>query len=151
LAEQQAVDGIREQGFWTYLPLIAATRRDRYVEIPLFPGYGFAAFDRDADPWGAINYTRGVMGLISSAGKPTACPPGAVEALMAGEGARRSQTPCAGILRPLEAVSVVAGPFRGHPGQVVAVNGARAVVTLMAFGGLINVHVAVADLRAGGE
>jgi transcription antitermination factor NusG len=48
-------------------------------------------------------------------------------------------------------VSVTAGPFRGHAGQVVGVNGDRAVVALLVFGRLQNLHFAVDDLVSAGE
>jgi transcription antitermination factor NusG len=156
--EPAAVTHIAEQGFRAYCPLVATTRWNRHahrerltVLVPLFPSYAFTAFDRDADPWAPIKHTPGVLGIITTDTQPVPCPVGAVEALQAGEERRRSPTPPSALLRALDAVSVAAGPFRGHTGQIVGINRDRAVVTLMLFGRLQDVHVAVADLAPAGK
>jgi transcription antitermination factor NusG len=157
--EPVAVAGIAEQNFPTFLPLVATTRWNRHahrqrvtVLEPLFKTYGFAAFDRDQDPWPVIQRTRGVLSLILDGMKPAPVQEGAVEALQAGEALRRCHpTGDAATLAPGSAVAVRCGPFSGHRGQLVAAHRDRAVVTLLLFGRLQDVHVAVADLVSAGE
>jgi transcriptional antiterminator RfaH len=150
-AEAWADANITDAGYVSFLPMIAAATRNRrgQREIgnrPLFAGYLFVQLDLATDPWIAITHLPGVRGFIANALRPAQCPVGAVEALVAGDAQRRTQTPCAGLLRAMDACSVTAGPFCGHTGQVVGVNGDRAVVAVMLFGRLQNLHFDTADL-----
>jgi transcriptional antiterminator RfaH len=147
---------LANQHFEAWFPTIAVRRRDPrgrwdVVPRPLFgPSYIFVRFNPAADPWGVILSTYGVRSIIMfELGIPAPCQEGAVEALQAGEEARRLLTHQPDeTLRALSSCQVVAGPFRGHRGQVVAVNGGRVVVTLMIFGRLQDVHVAASCLEA---
>jgi transcriptional antiterminator RfaH len=155
-SEAWADANVTEAGYVSFLPTIAVTRTQRGQRVtrttPLFVGYLFVALDLAIDPWIPVTHLPGVRGFLHDGTlKPVPCPAGAVEALQAGEERRRSPTPPSALLRPLDAVSVAHGPFRRHTGQIVGINRDRAVVTLMLFGRLQDVHVAVADLVSAGE
>jgi len=90
---------MRRQGFIPFFPrlLIRKTRKITTTEL-MFKGYGFVNFDVDRDPWGSINGTRGVVGLLPRhLLRPTPMPEGFVEGLLAND-----PTPEDGFLDVLE-------------------------------------------------
>lgn len=76
-----AIANLRLQKFRTFFPRIAQPvsrqRRGRNaMELaPLFPGYVFVSFDRDAHRWQSINGTFGIRGLIGGEARGPACVP----------------------------------------------------------------------------
>jgi transcriptional antiterminator RfaH len=77
---------IAEQGFTAFLPVIerrrSIGRRAALCLDPLFPGYLFAAFDRDDSQWRALHHMRGVSRVLcGSADVPSPVPAGFVERL----------------------------------------------------------------------
>src|SRR4029077_8748265 len=151
-AERRAVSNLRDQGYETYLPLITVRRRDNAirsllhrVEVPLFPGYAFVKFDAARDPWRPIQNTPGVYSLLrcQGTGFPDPVSNGAVEALRAGEEARRPLTPPGAAWAAGAACKVAYGPLQGHDAVVLAVNGPKAVIALLLLGSLREVTVPV--------
>lgn len=119
--EQRARAQLNNQGYHTYLPLIAKSlrhaRKILNVKAPLFPGYLFVSLDVTQQQWRPINSTYGVMGLIMAGERPRPVPPDVVEAL---NGLTRDNgliefTPR---LEVGARVQVVAGPFVGMIGEL---------------------------------
>lgn len=84
--EALAQDQLFRQGFETFVPRFRKRRgvRAKVELVPLFPGYIFVSFDRNAQAWHPINSTIGVRRLIgSSAGGPLPVPLSAIELLQA--------------------------------------------------------------------
>jgi len=158
-AERRATYNLSQQGYETYLPLVTVRRRDaairsllHRVEVPLFAGYVFVRFDALRDPWRPITNTPGVYALLrsSSTGIPEPVRAGAVEALQAGNEARRSIPPPGALWAPGAVLEVSGGIFRGHRVALVRVEKDRAAVLLMMLGVLRQVdidlcHLAEAD------
>jgi transcription antitermination factor NusG len=156
-SETWADANVTDRGYTTFLPMLAVRCRNRRGVLtdslkPLFSGYLFVLLDLAADPWIPITHLPGVRRFIADgASRPTPCHPGAVEALQAGEASRRTFTPPSASLRRHDACQAVSGPWRGFPGTVVAISGSRAVVSVMLFGRLQDVHMPVASLVPAGE
>ena len=58
-------------GFATYCPMLTPRQKPRrgrrlIKKTPLLPGYLFAAFDRQADDWGMIEHTDGVIEILKN-------------------------------------------------------------------------------------
>ncbi len=86
--EQDAALELRKQGFDAFAPQFLQRREVRrqviYRPRPLFPGYGFVAFDANIHRWRSINGTRGVIRLLVADGEyPVAVPQGEMENLRA--------------------------------------------------------------------
>jgi transcriptional antiterminator RfaH len=152
-AERRATYNLAQQGYETYLPLVTVRRRDNAirslmhrVEVPLFAGYVFVRFDAARDPWRPITNTPGVYALLrsSSTGIPEPVRAGAVEALQAGNEARRSIPPPGASWAPGAACSPGKGhPLAGHPAVIVSVGQNMALIAVMMFGELREVTVDV--------
>lgn len=152
-AERWADANLRRQGYATYLPLCLVKRRDRAiktlwhsVEVPLFGGYLFVWLSR-ADPWFPIRVTPGVRSLAVAGQRLQFARSGDVEALQAGEDARRVLVSGAVSWRPGEACRVAGGAFAGCEAVVAELRGSRAVVGLIAAGALSRVVLAVEQLE----
>ena len=83
--EKRAQENLVNQGFETFLPLIALEKLkqgsiERVIE-PLFSRYIFVKLDPHTSPWGSIRSTLGVSRLLTLGGLPAAVPPGLVEGL----------------------------------------------------------------------
>lgn len=144
-AERWAVANLERRGYRCYLPMHALTVRDRVVrsmrrtvERPLFPGYCFVFV---SGPWTPIRYCPGVAKLLMTAGKPNVVRAGVLEALQAGEAARRYVTPPEGLWRPGAACRLVLGPFQGQDAVVVAVGKRQVLVAFPVLGALREVRV----------
>jgi transcription antitermination factor NusG len=74
-----------------------------------------------------------------------------VSLLQAGEASRRTFTPPSASLRRHDACQVSDGPWKGHPATVVAISGNRAVVSVMVFGRLQDVHMPLDSLAPAQE
>ena len=150
-AERWAQSNLSRRGYQTYLPMCAVRRRDRVipslwhtVETPLFGNYLFIRFDPEHDPWTPIRYSPGVLRLVVSGhAGPERVPHGIVEALQAGDDARRSIAPLHASWPPGTACSVSVGPFRGHDAVVIGTRDGRTLVGVMCFGAMREVSVSV--------
>lgn len=148
--EQRADAQLSNQGYQSYLPLIAKSvrhaRKILNVKAPLFPGYLFVSLDITQQQWRPINSTYGVMGLIMGGESPRAVPHGVVEAL---EGLTQDNgliefTPA---LQLGSRVHVVAGPFVGMIGELARHDGkGRIEVLLEIMGQQVRVRSEARDL-----
>lgn len=84
--ERTAAFHLANQGFATFLPLRAKTRRHARridtVRVPLFPGYLFVCLDLNRDRWRSIGGTIGVVRLVAHGERPSPAPHGVVESLI---------------------------------------------------------------------
>jgi transcriptional antiterminator RfaH len=150
--EYQALQGLVEQHWDCYLPLCVKRgnkRPDRIV--PLFSRYLFVQMDPARDPWGSIQHTAGVGGLIRHApDRPTPIPAGVVEHLLARTSSRSvvddpGDTPRADI--PLGSpVELLQGPMAGLRGIVTLSGPARCRVLLSLFAATVPLNVPTANL-----
>ena len=153
LAEYRALQALVAQHWSCYLPLTLERgnkRPDRIV--PLFARYMFVQLDPDHDPWGSIQHTSGVGGLIRHApNKPTPVPHGVVEHLIARTSQRSvvDDPVCAPRQDiPLGAsVEVVGGAFDGLAGVVALSGPERCRVLLSLFAATVPISVPTASLR----
>jgi len=147
-AERWAQTNLARRGYLTYLPLLAVQRRDRAthrmmhtVHIPLFPGYLFMQL-ATSDPWTPIRYAPGVANLLMAAGRPEQVRPGLVEALQAGDSARRSIAPPAATWTPGAPCKLADGRFNGCEAVVIhAAPIGNIRVALLMFGALREIDV----------
>lgn len=120
--EAKAQRHLERQGFASFCPrfhkLRRHARRVDHVLMPVFPGYLFVRFDRQRDPWHAINGTLGVKRLVGVQNcRPQSMPEPAMEALIS----RCSGDVISGLfstLEPGQLVRMVAGPFANLLAQV---------------------------------
>jgi len=72
--ELYSVSELNKQNFNTYMPsIMKIVRHSRYIKKvlkPFFPRYIFVNLHLDNQEWRKINYTRGVVKLITSNEKP---------------------------------------------------------------------------------
>jgi transcription antitermination factor NusG len=112
----------------------------RKVEVPLFVGYLFTEMDAGS-PWTPIRYSRGVLRVLMSNGKPGHVDAGLLDAVRAGEAARRTVTAPNASYAAGEAVSLRTGPLADHHGVIVRTTASHAVVALMLLGRLVEASV----------
>ena len=152
--ERTCAQEIGRLGFATFLPLVLEARRavparmlsraqraqpPRLVpaRVLAFPGYAFAAFDPETDPWGGIQRVPGVKRLLSDgAGRPRALPDGTVARMQAEMAERLSLATLAPLLdlSPGSRVRVTGGPFADHHGVCLWSDAQRVRVLLELFG-----------------
>jgi len=151
--EYQALQGLVEQRWDCYLPLCierpGGHKADRIV--PLFSRYLFVQMDPARDPWGSIQHSFGVGGLVKHApDRPTPVPPGVVEHLLSRTSSRSvvddpGDAPRSDI--PLGAsVEVREGPMAGLQGIVTKSGPDRVRVLLRLFAGTVPVSLPVSSL-----
>ena len=72
--ELYSANELRKQGFKIYIPtFLKLVRHSRYIKNvlkPFFPRYIFINLNLETEGWRKINYTRGVVKLISANEKP---------------------------------------------------------------------------------
>jgi transcription antitermination factor NusG len=154
-AEIWARDNLRQRGYQPYLPMMTAKRRDpvirsltHTVQRPLFARYLFVRFPGN---WTPIRYCPGVYRIVSAAGKPNMASEAAISAVQAAEALAATPRPGKALWASGDAVSLVAGPFQGHPAVVLSVGSDMALVSLLMFGALREVAVGVDCLKARDE
>lgn len=156
-AERRATQHLTEQGYETYLPLVAVKRRDPVVrsmlhdvQEPLFSRYAFVRFDPSCDPWQPIISTLGVRNLLRRAdGIPEPCRQGAVEAVRAAEALAATQPPVGSHWAPGAPCSLPRGyAFGGLPAVVLEVTDDTARICIMFLGQLRTVSVDAKCLMA---
>ena len=146
-AEMRAHACLHLRGWKPYLPLITIrTPKREYRTQALYPGYLFVSLDLSR-PWHPVTACPGVFSLLSIEGMPTPCPYGVVEALRAGEEARRT-TPTDPPARwaPGAVCAPAEGMLAGHRGVILRVTRSHAVVALVILGGLREVTIPLDSL-----
>ena len=135
--EAYAVLKLREQGYETYVPMLASwTRRDSQwcnKQSVMFPRYVFVRPDRPGQGVGPVRSTPGVSTLVKF-GPVLAClPPEKLAALQALLAARAAALP----RQPLQAGQEVVfanGPLKGLGGIVSSVAAERVTVLMTLLG-----------------
>jgi transcription antitermination factor NusG len=117
--ERIAAEHLKQQGFEVYLPVVTRTirhaRQFRTVQSSLFAGYLFVAVTPENMAWRSINGTRGVLGLVMSAGQPARLPHGLVEELRV----RFSESGNGySSIRVGDSVKLIVGPFSEMVGRL---------------------------------
>jgi transcriptional antiterminator RfaH len=134
--EEQAAQGLREQGYAVYLPRLRQRRRVRgrlgEVVQPLFPRYLFVAPGRPEQSVAPVDSTPGVQKLVRFGAVYLPVEAGVIEALKAREdretGCHRLGAPQ---LAPGTRVRIETGPFAGFEGIFEAKAGDDRVVILL--------------------
>jgi transcription antitermination factor NusG len=154
-AETWAASNLTTAGYRVWFPTSVVQRRDRAtptirhaVTVPLFPRYGFIAFDHRDTSWSPIRDTPGVVDLVRCGSLPAYTNAAAVERLQGLLAQTATQQPETGQWASGDAVAPSTGPFTGHPAVVISVTGQRAIVAMLLFGELRQVSVDVNSLVA---
>ena len=159
-AETWAASNLTTAGYRVWFPTSVVQRRDRAtptirhaVTVPLFPRYGFIAFDHRDTSWSPIRDTPGVVDLVRCGSLPAYTTDTHVAALRSALDA--SHAAAASIDAPdarRRVGAIVApgngSPFAGHPAVVISVTGQRAIIAMLLFGELRQVSVDVNSLVA---
>ena len=74
--EKKANENLKNQGFKTFLPLIAPTNKDSKNKslVPVFPRYLFAQINLESDNWSSIKSSYGVSHIVMFSEKFTNIP-----------------------------------------------------------------------------
>ena len=158
-AETWAASNLTTAGYRVWFPTTVVQRRDRAtptlrhaVTVPLFPRYGFIAFDHRDTSWSPIRNTPGVVDLVRSGSLPAYTTDIHVVALRSAlDAAKASDAPIDqpdATRRVGAVVAPASGPFAQHQGVVLEIRGNRAVLAMMLFGELRQVSVDVNSLVA---
>jgi transcription antitermination factor NusG len=115
------------------------------VEKPLFPGYLFVGWQQP-ESWSPIKAAPGVKSLVGTNGKPGMVRQGTVEALQAGDDARRTPTPPGALWAAGDPCQPSHGPFRGLPAAVMGMDGEIATIAVMMLGQLRRIQIPVEHL-----
>jgi transcription antitermination factor NusG len=152
-AELWAEANLRRSGYTTFLPTHLVRQRDRALPSllhcvirPLFPRYLFLLFDHHAASWSPIRATPGVADLIRSGSDVHYAPEAAINALQAGEAARRCQTAETARWAPGVPCSLAVGPWAGVDAVVTSVGKEMALIAMLVFGHLREVSVQLEHL-----
>lgn len=146
-AERWAQTNLRQNGYRTFLPLIAARRRDRAipslfhrVQVPAYPGYLFV-WHSSADPRRPIRETPGVRDVVRCGSVTQWCPDGTVEALQSALQADATLSAPSPLWKPGAACSIASGAFYGLPAVVTSITDQTATIAIMMLGQLRQVTV----------
>lgn len=159
-AETWAKTNLELVGYRVWFPTRTVRQRDPViptkvepVERPLFPRYGFIAFDHRDTSWSPIRDTPGVVDLVRCGSLPAYTSDTVVRVLRSALDA--SQAAAASIdtqdARRRVGAAVAPGnrsPFAGHPAVIISVTGNRAVIAIVMFGQVRHVSVDVNSLVA---
>ena len=122
------------QGFETFLPRIAATRRHarktEHVRAAMFPRYLFVRLNPERDKWRSVNGTIGMAYLLTANDAPCPIPIGFVESLKrrVGEDGLIALTPSFALG---DKVRIASGPFADRLGEIVRLDTPRRVEILL--------------------
>jgi transcription antitermination factor NusG len=151
-AEAWAETNLRQRGYQPFLPRYAARVRDRVlptlwhsVARPLFPGYIFVPHQTDT-AWRPIRYCPGIRANLIGGNGIQYANAADVEGLMAGEAFRRQIPQLGASWAPGAVCRLSGGVLAGHNAVVTEVREDFADVTLLLFGGLRTVRVALTNL-----
>jgi transcriptional antiterminator NusG len=100
----------------TYTKVSNWSDRKKKIEWPLFPGYCFARFEKDA--LSRVLRSEGVVTVLSNAGIPIPIPGYEIEALQTIVASGLDYDPCAQLV-PGDRVRVTTGPLEGVVGRLV--------------------------------
>ena len=143
--EGTAQGHLDRQGFETFFPRIATTRRHarrvENVRAPLFPRYGFVRLDLGRDRWRSVGGTIGVAGFVTVADRPQPVPHGVVETLLASRD-ESGLTVFGHGLKAGDQVRLLSGPFCGALGVLERLDDKGRVELLMSFmNGIVRLKV----------
>ena len=81
--EKKANDNLRNQGFKTFLPLIAPTNKSNELKslVPIFPRYLFAQIDLETDNWTSIKSSYGVSHIVMFSEEFTVIPDDIIQSI----------------------------------------------------------------------
>jgi len=81
--EKKASDNLQNQGFETFLPLIAPTNRNTEFTslVPVFPRYIFARINMSLDNWASIKSSYGVSNIVMFSDEFTPIPDEIIQAI----------------------------------------------------------------------
>jgi transcriptional antiterminator RfaH len=154
-AETWAASNLTTAGYRVWFPTTVVQRRDRAtptirhaVVVPLFPRYGFIAFDHRDTSWSPIRDAPGVVDLVRCGSLPAYTNATVVERLQAVQALAATPQPETSQWAPGVPCSPATGAFSGHPAVVVEVRGERAEIAMLLFGELRRVLVNVRCLVA---
>jgi len=154
-AEPWAEANLRTAGYRVWFPTHVVLRHDRVtptirhpVITPLFPRYGFIAFDHRDTSWSPIRNTPGVVDLVRCGTLPAYTNAAAVERLQAVQALAATQQPKTSQWAPGDAVAPATGAFTGHPAVILSVERGIAQISLLLFGELRTVTIGVECLGA---
>ena len=158
-AEPWAEANLRTAGYRVWFPTHVVLRHDRVtptirhpVIAPLFPRYGFIAFDHRDTSWSPIRDTPGVVDLVRCGTLPAYTHDTAVVALRstldAVEALAAATTQKTPQWAPGDAVAPATGALAHHPAVVISVESQTARVAMLLFGELRTVSINVACLVA---
>lgn len=120
--EGWAVENLLKAGFDSYWPRYTVKVRGRPMAEKyrsVFPGYMFAQFDCDIDPWRAICSTRGIRRVLGAKEDGViALPAGFVETMMADapSGIIEASEKETVMYKPGDQIKITDGPLAGHVG-----------------------------------
>jgi transcription antitermination factor NusG len=145
-AERWAKTNLQLVGYRVWFPTRTIQQRDRSITTkvepvtrPLFPRYGFIAFDHRDTSWSPIRNTPGVIDLVRCGALPAYTNAEAVVRLQAVQELAATQPPETSYWHLGDAVAPRIGPFQGLPGVVLAVREENAVVGILFLGQLREV------------
>ncbi len=119
--------------------------RKKQIDSPLFPGYCFARVAPTVLL--PVLTCTGVVGLVSSCGRPLAIPDSEIDAIRTLVGSALRYDPCP-LIREGTKVEVAWGPLRGVIGTLVRKGAhARLVLSVDLIGQAVSVEVDAADVR----
>ena len=154
-AETWAASNLTRSGYRVWFPTHVVQRPDRAtptirhaVVVPLFPRYGFIAFDHRDTSWSPIRDTPGVVDLVRCGSLPAYTNATVVERLQAVQALAAAPRPETSQWAPGDAVAPRTGALTGHPAVVVEVRGQTAEIAMLLFGELRRVLVDVRCLVA---
>jgi transcription antitermination factor NusG len=154
-AERWAKTNLELVGYRVWFPTRIVMQRDPVIptklnpaERPLFPRYGFIAFDHRDTSWSPIRDTPGVVDLVRCGSLPAYTNATVVERLQAVQELAATPQPETSQWAPGVPCSPATGAFAGHPAVVVEVRGERAEIAMLLFGELRRVLVDVRCLVA---
>lgn len=150
-AERRAAASLHRYGFESYLPLVTVRWANRtWHTSPLFRRYLFVRLDLTR-PWHPVLAAPGVFQLVTFDGtKPATCSDAVIEALQAGEEARRTPITRETLYRPGTPCEAILGGGEPVDAVVISIRQDRAVVAAMMFGHLREIKVGLDSLRLRG-
>ena len=142
---------LSRQGFETFLPMQAVTRRkaSRFVSDlkPLFPGYMFINVNAKLAPWRQINSTIGVSRLVSFGNKPKPLPLQLVSGLMARCDTSGKLLPPKS-LKEGDSIELLSGPFANFVATVDTIDPEERIWVLIDYmGQQTRLQLSVGEVR----
>lgn len=155
-SEATARGNLQRQGFECLLPRLRRTvlrsGRRRTVLEPLFPRYLFLCADPDVTSLAPVRSTRGVVGLVRTAGLPATVPYEFIQSLRADVDSDGVITLPERRLHPGERITITDGPLAGLKGLYAKPQGdERALVLLEILGGTQGVTLPLYLLQPTGS